>query len=197
MLEGILVNRDGQRFISEDAYHGSTTAAILRQPGAKAWLICDLDSYDRPVMGQQIVSAWEDMAEMERDLGMLEGALVKTITQYNAAAARQEDPFFHKGTEWLRPISALPFAAIDCSLGAAPFLGFSLGGLATDVDGRVLDAAGDPISGLYAAGATAANIAAAQGMEGYASGTCIGESTYFGRRAGRHAAQALVATLAA
>jgi predicted oxidoreductase len=51
----------------------------------------------------------------------------------------------------------------------------------------VLDAAGRPILGLYAAGACAYNIA--QDSRGYASGTCIGEASFFGRRGGRHAAR--------
>ncbi|MDX1735091.1 MAG: hypothetical protein R3228_12020 [Halioglobus sp.] len=38
----------------------------------------------------------------------------------------------------------------------------------------------------FGAGACASNIA--QDGAGYSSGTCIGESTYFGRRGGRHAA---------
>ena len=42
------------------------------------------------------------------------------------------------------------------------------------------------ISALYAAGACAANIA--QDGKGYSSGTQLAEGSYFGRRAGRHAA---------
>ena len=43
---------------------------------------------------------------------------------------------------------------------------------------------------VYAAGACASNIA--QDSNGYASGTCLGEASFFGRRAGRHAATAVV-----
>ncbi len=190
LLEGILVNREGRRFVAEDSYHGRTTAAMLRQPGEKVWLICDVESFDRPVMGQDLVDAWDDLAEMEKDLRIPAGSLVETIGRYNADAASGEDSDFHKSPDYLRAIDKAPFAAIDCSLGAAPYLGFTLGGLRTDVDGRVLGAHEMPVPGLYAAGAVAANIAAAQGLENYASGTCIGESTFFGRRCGREAATA-------
>ena len=44
-------------------------------------------------------------------------------------------------------------------------------------------AAGRPVPGLYAAGACASNIA--QDSDGYSSGVCLGEASYFGRRAGR------------
>ena len=42
---------------------------------------------------------------------------------------------------------------------------------------------GSVIPGLYAAGACASNIA--QDGKGYASGTQLGEGSFFGRRAGR------------
>jgi predicted oxidoreductase len=54
------------------------------------------------------------------------------------------------------------------------------------VDGQVLREDGSVISGLYAAGACASNIA--QDGKGYASGTQLGEGSFFGRRAGAHAA---------
>ena len=60
---------------------------------------------------------------------------------------------------------------------------FTLGGLHTTIDGAVLDLAGDPIPGLYAAGRTTSGIQA----WGYISGTSLGEGTFFGRRAGRAA----------
>ncbi len=66
-------------------------------------------------------------------------------------------------------------------------MAFTLGGLDVTVDGEVRTAAGGTIAGLYAIGGCASNIA--QDGTGYSSGTCIGESTFFGRRAGRHAAQ--------
>ena len=59
------------------------------------------------------------------------------------------------------------------------------GGGREAADAEVLRADDSPIAGLYAAGACASNIA--QDGTGYSSGTCIAESTYFGRRAARHA----------
>jgi predicted oxidoreductase len=66
------------------------------------------------------------------------------------------------------------------------YSGFTVGGLATDVDGRVLDSDAHPIRGLYAAGACASNLA--QDGKGYSSGTQLGSGSFFGRRAGAHAA---------
>lgn len=102
-------------------------------------------------------------------------------------AARGEDPDFHKAPEWLAPQDNGPWGAFDLTLGKALYAGFTLGGLRTSVDGEVVDTGGTVVAGLYAAGACAVNIA--QDGKGYASGTQLGESSFFGRRAGRHAAQ--------
>ena len=51
----------------------------------------------------------------------------------------------------------------------------------------MLRADGSVIPGLYAAGACASNLA--QDGKGYCSGTQLGEGSFFGRRAGRHAAR--------
>lgn len=66
----------------------------------------------------------------------------------------------------------------------------TLGGLHTDLDARVLDAAGTPIPGLYAAGEAAGF--GGGGMHGYRSleGTFLGGCLFSGRVAGRHAAVA-------
>jgi hypothetical protein len=187
LLKGLLVNQLGKRFIPEDSYHGRTTAHILRQPQQKAWLIVDNAMYAPPSFGAQpLVDAWESVAEMEAALGMPTGALQTTVDNYNHHAQRGEDPEQHKQPEWVQPLRELPFAALDCSPGRAVYSGFTLGGLAVDVEGRALDRAGKPIPGLYAAGATASNIA--QDSIGYSSGVCIGESTYFARRVARAAA---------
>jgi succinate dehydrogenase/fumarate reductase flavoprotein subunit len=132
------------------------------------------------------IDGWETVTEMESALGIPEGNLVATLDRYNEFAAKGEDPDFHKSEEFLAPQDSGPWAAFDMSLGKAMYAGFTIGGMATSVDGEVLDVNGAPISGLYAAGACAANIA--QDGKGYASGTQLGEGSYFGRRAGRHAA---------
>lgn len=66
----------------------------------------------------------------------------------------------------------------------------SLGGLETDLDGRVLRAGGEPMGGLYAAGEAAGF--GGGGMHGYRSleGTFLGGCIFSGRAAGRAAAAA-------
>jgi hypothetical protein len=66
----------------------------------------------------------------------------------------------------------------------------TLGGLQTDLDGRVLNAAGRPVDGMYAAGESAGF--GGGGMHGYRSleGTFLGGCLFSGRTAGRAAAKA-------
>ena len=113
----------------------------------------------------------------------------KRVLDYNRNALKGEDPRLHKQANWLRPIETAPFAAIECSLGKAPYMAFSLGGLWTRANGEVLSEDGEVIEGLYAAGRNSCGIA--RSAEGYASGTCIGDATFFGRLAGRSAANRL------
>ena len=72
-------------------------------------------------------------------------------------------------------------------VGHALYAGFTLGGLRTTVDAQVRRPDGSVIPGLYAAGACASTIA--QDGKGYVSGAQLGEGSFFGRRAGRHAAR--------
>jgi predicted oxidoreductase len=67
----------------------------------------------------------------------------------------------------------------------------TLGGLETDLDGRVLGASGEPIRGLYAAGEVAGF--GGGGVHGYRAleGTFLGGCIFSGRVAGRAAAGAL------
>ncbi|CDX53405.1 KsdD-like steroid dehydrogenase MSMEG_5835 [Mesorhizobium plurifarium] len=64
----------------------------------------------------------------------------------------------------------------------------TLGGLQTDLDSRVLDAAGEPVPGLYAVGEVAGF--GGGGVHGYAAleGTFLGGCIFSGRSAGRAAA---------
>ncbi len=189
LLKGILVNKRGQRFINEDSYHARSASACLEQPDGIVYLVCDSATFGRPELGmQELIDAWETVAEMERDLGLPERSLQDTLERYNTHAARGEDPEQHKHRDWLQPLSEPPYAALQCSLGQSTYVGFTLGGLRVSKDAEVIRAgSGTAIPGLYAVGACASNIA--QDGAGYSSGTCLGEATFFGRRAGRHAAQ--------
>ena len=187
LLTGIIVNKLGERFVTEDSYHSRTSGFVMDQPDSAAFLIVDEAHMERPEIPLiKFIDGWETVEEMEAALGIPQGKLVATLNRYNEYAARGEDPDFHKQPEFLAPQDKGPWGAFDLSLGHAMYSGFTVGGLATGVDGQVLREDGSVIAGLYAAGACASNIA--QDGKGYASGTQLGEGSFFGRRAGAHAA---------
>jgi len=189
LVKGIVVNKLGQRFVAEDSYHARTSGFVMEQPDHAAYLIVDSEHIDHPAFPlAPFIDGWETVDEMEEALGIPAGALAATLARYNEHAARGEDPDFHKQPDWLAPQDRGPWGAYDLTLGKALYAGFTMGGLVTDVDGRVLDQRRAPIPGLYAAGACASNIA--QDAKGYSTGTQLGEGSFFGRRAGRHAAEA-------
>ena len=189
LLTGIIVNKLGERFVTEDSYHSRTSGFVMDQPDSAAFLIVDEEHLERPeVPLVPLIDGWETVQEMESALGIPTGKLVATLNRYNEYAARGEDPDFHKQQEFLAPQDKGPWGAFDLSLGKAMYAGFTVGGLATTVDGQVQREDGSTIPGLYAAGACASNIA--QDGKGYASGTQLGEGSFFGRRAGAHAAHA-------
>jgi succinate dehydrogenase/fumarate reductase flavoprotein subunit len=188
LLTGVIVNKDGRRFVAEDSYHSRTSAFVLEQPGQSAYLIVDEAHMQMPEMPLiKFIDGWETVAEMEAALGIPAGNLAATLDRYNANAAEGVDPDFHKQPEYLAAQDTGPFAAFDLSLGIAMYSGFTMGGLKVSIDGEVLREDGAPIAGLYAAGACACNIA--QDGKGYASGTQLGEGSFFGRRAGEHASR--------
>ena len=187
LLTGVIVNKEGKRFVAEDSYHSRTSAFVLEQPDQTAYLIVDEAHTEMPAMPLiRFLDGYETIAELETALDIPADNVAATLKRYNEFAVKGEDPDFHKQPEFVAPQDNGPWAVFDLSLGRAMYSGFTMGGLSTSVDGQVLREDGTPIAGLYAVGACASNIA--QDGKGYASGTQLGEGSFFGRRAGTHAA---------
>jgi len=186
-LKGIVVNKAGQRIVNEDAYHSRTTAAVFRQPDRTAYLIFDSATIVQPrYRFQPLIDGWETIEEMEKGLGIPEGALAQTMADYDRHEADCDDQEFHKSSEYVVPLDQGPWGAYDLTPGRCFYAGFSVGGLRVNPDGQLLTADASTVPGVYAAGACASNLAV--DGDGYASGTQLGGASFFGRRAGRHAA---------
>lgn len=185
LARGVLVNAAGERFINEDTYPGRIGWHSLVEQRGQVFLIVDEKVFEKNLIGLRVEWAAEDASDLARDLGVPPERFAATIARYNEHAAKGSDPDFHKRAPFLVPLGP-GLGAIDLRVDhRAIYATFTLGGLATDPHGRVLDAARSPVPGLYAAGRTAASLAA----HGYASGISLGDGTFFGRRAGRHAAR--------
>ncbi|MDT4939624.1 MAG: 3-oxo-5alpha-steroid 4-dehydrogenase, partial [Pseudonocardiales bacterium] len=182
---GILVNGLGRRFINEDTYMGRVGQRALTKELGQVYLIVDEAHYAPNWLGTPAAWVCETAAELEAEIGLPSGALHETLGYFNEHASRGEDPLFHKRTPLLEPLVG-PLAAFDMRSDKFIYAPFTLGGLHTGVEGEVLDLDGAPIPGLYAAGRTTSGVAA----QGYCSGISLGDSTFFGRRAGRSAAGA-------
>lgn len=185
LIKGIVVNRNGERFVPEDVYHGRLAEFISEQPDQTAYLIVDSEIFSYP-QNHRFIDGWETIPEMEAALALPGGSLVKTIDDYNEDARTHVDTAFNKYTDWVKPLDKPPYAAFDISFNKSRYAFLTLGGLRTDVNGQVLDADGMPIIGLLAAGACAAQLP--QNGKEYASGLTLGPGSFFGRLAGRYAA---------
>jgi len=187
IVKGIMVNLRGQRFVPEDGYYGLLGHELAYKQDGKGYLIAD----------QSIAFTWKDfrmpvaaqaptIVERERQLKLPEDALVQTVDYYNLHAKKGRDPLLHKAQNFLAPLQNAPFTAYDISLQNAFVPAHTFGGLQTNLDAQVISAFGEPIPGLYATGRTSAGLPVAPYI---GSGVSIGDSTFFGRRAGVHAAK--------
>jgi succinate dehydrogenase/fumarate reductase flavoprotein subunit len=184
---GIFINSQGQRFINEDVYHARLAYNVIRQNSDRIYLIVNAEEYEHPkYLNADIAGTGETIEELAEDLDMDASQLTHTIEFYNKHAANGEDPLFHKGEAWLKPIEA-PYAALDCTPGRGAFFPFfTLGGLDTLPSGEVLRMDKSVIKGLYAAGRASCGVP--RSAAGYASGMSVGDATFFGRMAGKTAA---------
>ncbi|MFC6620169.1 FAD-dependent oxidoreductase [Novosphingobium panipatense] len=187
---GVMVNQQGQRFINEDCYHGRVSRAAVDQPGDRVYLLLDSAHFQQPPGFARVAIAGtgEDWEEVERELEMPEGTLSTTMAFYNRHAREGRDPLFDKRTPILTPLDQGPFVALELNFQTSYFSFFTLGGLRTSTDGEVLNRAGTPISGLFAAGRCTSGLPA--WGHGYSSGLSLADCTFFGRQAGRKAAGA-------
>ncbi|MBF6227450.1 FAD-dependent oxidoreductase [Nocardia abscessus] len=189
LARGILVNGRGQRYIPEDTYPGRIGQATLIQQDNQAYLVIDEAAYEEalttetstPFFRQPPTWVAETIAELEAEMGLPGQALQATVECYNLHAADRADPLLGKKPEWVRPLRG-PVAAFDMRGFTA---GFTLGGLRTDLDSRVLHVSGEPIQGLFAAGRCTSGLCAG----GYVSGASLGDGSFYGRRAGIAAAK--------
>jgi hypothetical protein len=205
---GIFVNQDGNRFVNESrAYDraGREIIAALRDGSTTLpyWMIYDHREGEVPPVKAANVSIVETdkylaaglwhtadtLEELAAKIGVPGAALAATVARFNAFAAAGVDEDFARGGEAFdRAFSggASPLVPIDRPPFHAAAFGISdlgtKGGLRTDSAARVLDASGNPIPGLYAAGNT---MAAPSGTAYPGGGNPIGTSMLFSHLAVR------------
>ncbi|WP_441242950.1 FAD-dependent oxidoreductase [Tardiphaga sp. 768_D3_N2_1] len=214
----IAVMRDGARFANEgNSYHAFVQQMMkAAKPGEEiaAWLVCDhralrqyglgaVPPFPMPI-GQYLNSGYlikgNTLEELAGKAGIDTGGFVTTVAQFNNTAAEGRDPAYGKGSRaynryqgdanhgpnpCVAPIEQGPFYAIKMVIGD---LG-TYAGIRTDAQARALDASGQVINGLYAAGNDMASI---MGGNYPGAGITLGPALTFGYIAGRHLAGAPV-----
>ncbi len=199
---GILVNRDGHRFVDEapatvDATYESITRVVHRQPGGMAYIIFDariedVPNWKRAVRSDVAPIEAGTLGELAAKINVPADELESTVAAYNAACPDGAGfkPLATDGlatakdlrpvkSNWSRPISAPPFMAYPLMCGNC----FTFGGLKVDQQARVLNTDGEIIPGLYAAGET---MGLYYGT--YTGATSVLRGAVFGRIAGNEAA---------
>lgn len=207
----IAVNAKGERFVNESKNYHDFARAMLEQEArtgsARAFLVCDHRFLQRYTLGivypsgamrRRMIRAGYllSAATLEALGAKMEipvDALRRTLDRYNANARNGQDPDFGKGsTEYNRylgdparrpnpciaPIEQGPFYAMAVDPGD---IGTTYG-LATDIDGRVLNSAGKVIHGLFACGNDMNTI---MGGEYPGAGITLGPALTFGYLVGK------------
>ncbi len=215
-LIGVLAN--GRRFVNEAHGYHDYVAALLEAtpPGqpARSWLVCDRRflrryglGYVRPAplpiaahLRSGYLKRGTSLDQLARSCGIDPSGLAATVAEYNRHAREGRDPEFGRGgtafnrkqgdpaypgpNPCVAPIERGPYYAVQVEPGCFG----TFAGLKTDAQARVLDGGGQPIPGLYAAGADMASLFAGHYPSG---GINLGPALTFGYIAGRHIAGAL------
>jgi len=196
---GIMVNRDGNRFVDEGEdllvfTYAKFGKEILKQPGSVAFQI--YDSKTIPLLrveyqnAERVESA--SLEELANDCDINLERFLKTVEDFNNAIDEEKPFIAHtldsrctKGlklnkTNWAQKIDTPPFHAYAVVCG----LTMTYGGLKTNERAQVIDTLDHPIGGLYAVG----EITGGFFYHNYPSGTGLMRGAVMGRIAGAEAA---------
>lgn len=207
--DAIVVNVKGERFVDETVYGATLGEHIGERQDGTAYIIYDSASrkaafkqafdpllvpFQRDVTLVNLTFNYkksDTLAGLAEKIGLDSGTLIETVANYNRAAHGLQPDVFGKEPADMQPIEQGPYYAMDISIASRflPLPIMSFGGLRVEEEsGLVLDKAGKPIPGLYAAGRTAVGVAS----QTYVSGLSFADCVFSGRRAARHAAGANV-----
>lgn len=191
--EQVFVNKEGKRFVSEYESRDVLSKAALEQTDAIFYIICDQASAGDPQPGGK--NGWgndidtliaegsvlkaDTLEDLAKQMGADPATFVAEMEKYNSYCATGEDLDFGK-VKLGGPIDVGPFYATI----RTPSIHHTMGGLEVNAQTQVLNANGDVIPGLYAAGEVAGGIHAGNRV----GGNALVDIMVFGRIAGESAA---------
>ncbi|MCF8558179.1 MAG: FAD-dependent oxidoreductase [Candidatus Nanopelagicales bacterium] len=207
----ILVNRDGRRFCNETAPYGIMDG-LLSEQGDVAFAIFDhtrlveatelgVARYKQSIPGstkrqsphwnldiiemmikEGKVHVADSVGQLASSIGVPAQHLQATVDRTNELHELHEDIDYLKDPKFLEPITDGPFYGVEVRPATCCFTAC---GLRIDREGQVLDSAGRPIAGLFAAGEVAGGVI---GPRYVGSGNSYGNWVTMGRVAGQSAA---------
>ena len=181
----ILVNANGERFIDEVGTRDVVSAAEIAQPGSFSWLVVD----NRMVEASSVIQGYikkgfmfqgDTYEALAAELGIPADAFKATMEKWNGYVASKEDPDFGR-TSFANPLDTAPFYAVKVTAG----IHHTMGGLKIDPETHVLNAEGQIIPGLFAAGEVTGGVHGGNRL----GGNAVADFVVFGRIAGEQAAE--------
>jgi len=196
-IAGLVVDQHGRRFCDETlgGVYLANAVARLTDP-ASAHVVFDdaiwreagafraIPPNPHLLLSGGTVHSAPDLGQLAGMIGLPPDSLLATVDAYHQACdgggLAQLQPPRSQPIALARPLRHPPFHAIALAAGIT----YTLGGIATDADARVLRPDGTPIPGLYAAGATTGGLEGGP-RSGYVGG--LMKSAVFGWLAGDQA----------
>lgn len=205
----MVVNRDGRRFIAEDASYSVSGYLINEQPEMRCFAIFDEPALMEACADENVLKYYINdpssnnwraaMIKRQVELGRVKVAdtiselakradidpvcLESTVERYNQFMDQGKDLDFFKEAGKLYPIRTGPFYAVEIR---ATAMVSCHAGLEINSNGQVLDGRGQVIDGLYAGGEV---LGCTLGRRYIGGGIGIANALTFGRVAGDNAAE--------
>lgn len=176
-LGGILVNRNGRRFVAEDIGPSALAPHVLNQPGGLALEVFDeaIESllgnhgaYQQAVQAGRVLTA-QSLTHLAELAGVPALALEQTMQEVQACTQALHTD--HLGRQKFARVLSSPFKA-SWVTGA---LSHTQGGLLTCSKGKVLDTQGLAIPNVFAVGGCAAGLSG-RGADGYLPGNGLAQA---------------------
>ena len=149
----ILVNADGVRFTNELLTRDRVSEAEWAQPGRGAFAVFDQSVHDNNLsieekfVARNLIHVADNFNDLAKLMGVPEDAFVAAVNSYNDNIANGVDDPLGR-TKSLNPLVKPPYYALP----VAPGVHHCMGGLRVNAAAEVLDADGNVIPGLFAAG---------------------------------------------
>ncbi|MEF9972491.1 MAG: flavocytochrome c [Clostridia bacterium] len=188
----IFVNNNGDRFVNEGGRRDDMTKALFEQPDNNMWIVLDSHCYPtgdeknnfnesvNELIEQGRAFKGETVEELAGKIGVPAANLQAALDDFNAHVTSGEADAFGR-TLYSEPIDKGPFYAAA----RVPTVHHTMGGVKINPETQVLDASGNPIAGLFAAGEVTGGIHGTNRL----GGNALADILVFGRIAGANAAK--------